>query len=271
MTGPPGRRLRVAIATTEPLTSRLAGPGIRALAIAEALAAEHEVQLVTTERAGRAGAGFTIRSVDDRGLRQVERWCDVLVVQGWVLSGRPFLVGTSKVVVCDLPDAGPSVRLVAPETSGYLPGDMRIPVAAEAADDYGISRADLVFHSLNLPRGIPILDAATHAEHEIRQDLAPAMGVRHLGMELNGEQPGFRGRHGSYRTSFGASQHAEPLGRHTHGVAMAHPYLLAPADTVQNGVGVQHIELRESILAAIALLNLPAQQMRHQLLPIADP
>jgi len=94
----------VVVATTEPLTSRLAGPGIRALAIAEALAAEHEVRLVTTETATRVGTGFTIRSVDDRGLRTAEKWCDVLVVQGWLLSGRPFLVGSSKVLVCDLYD-----------------------------------------------------------------------------------------------------------------------------------------------------------------------
>jgi glycosyltransferase involved in cell wall biosynthesis len=94
----------VVIATPEPLTSRLAGPGIRALAIAEALAVHHDVQLVTTETAGRTGAGFSVRSVDERGLRAAEKWCDVLIVQGWMLSGRPFLVGSDKVLVCDLYD-----------------------------------------------------------------------------------------------------------------------------------------------------------------------
>ena len=92
------------VATPEPLTSRLAGPGIRALAIAEVLAADHDVQLVTTETATRQGTGFTIRSVDERGLRAAEKWCEVLIVQGWMLSGRPFLVGSSKVLVCDLYD-----------------------------------------------------------------------------------------------------------------------------------------------------------------------
>ncbi|MEA2716066.1 MAG: hypothetical protein QOI99_383 [Actinomycetota bacterium] len=104
MSRPPASRRRVVVATTDPLTSRLAGPGIRALAIAEALAAEHDVRLVTTDAASRQGAGFAIRSVDERGLRAAEKWCDVLVVQGWMLSGRPFLAGSTKVLVCDLYD-----------------------------------------------------------------------------------------------------------------------------------------------------------------------
>src|SRR5712692_10560458 len=57
---------------------------------------------------------------------------------------------------------------------------------------------------------------------------------------------------------------------------MAHPYLLAPANTAQqsspasNGGGTD-FELREAILAALAPANLPAEQMRHQLLPVANP
>ena len=121
----------MAIATTEPLTSRLAGPGIRALAIAQALAAEHDVQLVTTEDASRTGAGFTIRSVDDRGLRRIERWCDVLVVQGWMLSGRPFLVGTSKVLVCDLYDP---LHLEALEQGRDLEPEARAASVAASTD-----------------------------------------------------------------------------------------------------------------------------------------
>ncbi len=121
----------MAIATTEPLTSRLAGPGIRALAIARALAVEHDVQLVTTEESGRTEAGLTIRSVDDRGLRLVERWCDVLIVQGWVLSGRPFLLGSSKVLVCDLYDP---LHLEALEQGRDLdPEDRAASVAASTA------------------------------------------------------------------------------------------------------------------------------------------
>ena len=88
------RPRRIAVATCDALTPKMAGPGIRALQIAGALSAEHDVQLVTTSLAGVTDPRFPVRSVDDRSLREIEQWCDVLVFQGWLVTGRPFLLSS---------------------------------------------------------------------------------------------------------------------------------------------------------------------------------
>ena len=101
---PTGGRRRIAVATCDALTPQMAGPGIRAWQIAHALAAEHEVRLVTTSLASLSHPSFEVRSVDDRGLADIERWCDVLVFQGWLVTGRPFLLESEKVLVADIYD-----------------------------------------------------------------------------------------------------------------------------------------------------------------------
>jgi glycosyltransferase involved in cell wall biosynthesis len=96
--------MRIAVATPDTITARMAGPAIRAWQIASALAAEHEVQLVTTTIADLPGSPFPVRAVDDAGLAEVERWCDVLVFQGWLVHKRPFLLESEKVLVADVYD-----------------------------------------------------------------------------------------------------------------------------------------------------------------------
>ena len=94
--------MRIAVATPDALTARMAGPGIRAWQIARALAAEHDVRLVTTTVADLPGSPFPVRAVDEEGLAEVERWCDVLVFQGWLVHDRPFLLESDKVLVADV-------------------------------------------------------------------------------------------------------------------------------------------------------------------------
>src|SRR5215210_3766318 len=96
--------MRIAVATPDTLTARMAGPAIRAFQVATALSAEHEVQLVTTTLADLPGAPFPVRAVDDEGLAAVEQWCDVLVFQGWLVHKRPFLLRSEKVLVADVYD-----------------------------------------------------------------------------------------------------------------------------------------------------------------------
>ena len=96
------RRSRIAIATADPLTPRMAGPAIRAWQIAAALAPDHDVRLVTS-----SACTLTDPDVDVRHLagpadaRALEAWCDVLLVQGNALRDVP-LQQSSKVVVVDL-------------------------------------------------------------------------------------------------------------------------------------------------------------------------
>ncbi len=96
--------MKIVVATPDTLTARMAGPGIRAWQIAGALAAEHEVRLVTTTLADLPDAPFPVLAVDDAGLVELERWCDVLVFQGWLVHKRPFLLESDKVLVADVYD-----------------------------------------------------------------------------------------------------------------------------------------------------------------------
>jgi glycosyltransferase involved in cell wall biosynthesis len=82
----------------------MAGPAIRAWQIAGVLAREHEVRLVTTSLATISDPRFEVRAVDDADLADLERWCDVLVFQGWLVTGRPFLLSSQKVLVADIYD-----------------------------------------------------------------------------------------------------------------------------------------------------------------------
>ncbi len=96
--------MRIVVATPDTVTAKMAGPAIRAWQIAKALSADHEVQLVTTTLADLPSSPFPVEAVDDRGLADVERWCDVLVFQGWLVHNRPFLLESDKILVADVYD-----------------------------------------------------------------------------------------------------------------------------------------------------------------------
>lgn len=99
----PARR-RIAVVTPEPLAARMAGPAIRAWHLAEALGAEHDVELGTTGACERFSSRFRVRHVAEGELRELERWCDVLVFQGGLLHDHPFLRKSGKVLVADVYD-----------------------------------------------------------------------------------------------------------------------------------------------------------------------
>jgi len=102
--GGKARRRRIVVATCDTLTAKMAGPGIRAWQIASALSDEHEVQLVTTSKADLDESRFPVRSVGDLELAELERWCEVLVFQGWLVHRRDFLLRSDKVLVADVYD-----------------------------------------------------------------------------------------------------------------------------------------------------------------------
>ncbi|HUQ40260.1 MAG TPA: glycosyltransferase [Acidimicrobiales bacterium] len=98
-----GRR-RILVATGDTLTPRMAGPAIRAWQIACALSSEHDVELVTPGTCEVSHPRFRARSVTAGELRELERWCDVIVFQGFLMHEYPFLRTSSKVVVVDIYD-----------------------------------------------------------------------------------------------------------------------------------------------------------------------
>lgn len=100
-----GSERRIVVATADTVAARMAGPAIRAWQIAAALGREHEVRLVTTGRCDvTAPAAFSVAAVGDRGLREAEQWCDVLVYQGPAMAGAQELHRSERVHVIDLYD-----------------------------------------------------------------------------------------------------------------------------------------------------------------------
>lgn len=83
----------------------MAGPAIRAWQIAEALAPDHEVVLATTSpTCERASGAFATEACDQARFAELERWCTVVLLQGYVLNHVPVLKDTDKVMVVDLYD-----------------------------------------------------------------------------------------------------------------------------------------------------------------------
>ena len=114
-------RRRIAVATSEPLTARMAGPAIRAWHMAEVLHGEHDVELVTTEACDRRHPAFSVRHVSAGELRELERWWEVLVFQGGLLHDHPFLLQSQTTLVADVYDPFHLENLE--QTKGWPPAE----------------------------------------------------------------------------------------------------------------------------------------------------
>jgi len=103
--GAPAGRRRVLVATDDVFTERLAGPAIRAWHIAGALAATHEVVLATTSgTCALRSEAFATEAADGARFAELERWCDVALVQGYLLHKVPGLRHSDRVLAFDLYD-----------------------------------------------------------------------------------------------------------------------------------------------------------------------
>jgi glycosyltransferase involved in cell wall biosynthesis len=95
----------VLIVTDDVLTEKMAGPAIRAWQIAEALSGDHPVVLATTSSiCERHSDRFVTEAGDQIRFAELERWCDVIILQGYVLHHVPVLRLTDRVMVVDLYD-----------------------------------------------------------------------------------------------------------------------------------------------------------------------
>lgn len=97
-------RRRVLVVTGEPILATMAGPAIRAWEIARALAPEHEVRLVSTAGASVEHDAFEVGHVAGDSLRAATDWADVIVFQGFLLEGAPWLKESTKILVADVYD-----------------------------------------------------------------------------------------------------------------------------------------------------------------------
>lgn len=188
--------------TQDVIGERLAGPAIRALAMARVLAADgHDVQVRSTSGAVSASALVTPGRLTPADAGALARWADVVVVQGDVLDACPALGGGSGAVVCDLYDPF--------QMEGLVRG-VELPLGAR----YGATRRALSVLSGQLARGdlflcasdrqrlfwLGHLDAAGRvnpATHDLDPSLDNLLAVVPFGIE---EEPprrsgeGLRGR-----------------------------------------------------------------------------
>ncbi|ONI83720.1 glycosyl transferase [Saccharothrix sp. ALI-22-I] len=102
-----GRPRRVLVITGDAISEKMAGPAIRAWNMADVLAGEHEVRLVTVNPlCAPPDAPFPVLKVQRRDLGAQVEWADVIVLQGHVLEFLPELKKpeSGKIVVCDIYD-----------------------------------------------------------------------------------------------------------------------------------------------------------------------
>ena len=98
---------RVLVITGDPIGAKMAGPAIRAWNMAQALAADNQVTLVTLAGMEPVSAPFDvvhIRPGDDRAMGKLERACDVIVFQGLAMALFNSLRTTDKIIVADIYD-----------------------------------------------------------------------------------------------------------------------------------------------------------------------
>jgi hypothetical protein len=94
---------RVLVLTPDVLRARVAGPAMRAWHIAHRLAEEHEVRLLTTSPYCEvSSATFIVAAVGAEGLAEAEAWCDVMILQGYVVYHHPVLAQSQKIIVFDI-------------------------------------------------------------------------------------------------------------------------------------------------------------------------
>lgn len=99
----PGDGHRILVVTGDVLTERMAGTAIRAWHVAHCLAAEHDVVLATTSGiCTRRSETVRLEAPPRDDFKSLEAWCEVLIVQGYVLDHVPLLRGSEKIMVIDL-------------------------------------------------------------------------------------------------------------------------------------------------------------------------
>lgn len=124
----------VLIITGDPIGEKMAGPAIRSWHMAEALAVEHEVTLVSLAGVQPVDAGFEVVHVapgDERGMSRLERKADVIVFQGLALALFDALRKSRKSMVVDIYDP---MHLEQLEQGRELPGGQWDTQVKDATD-----------------------------------------------------------------------------------------------------------------------------------------
>jgi hypothetical protein len=137
---------RVLIITGDPIGAQLAGPAIRAWSMAELLARDNEVTLLTLSDLHAKSDDFVlahVRAGDEKAFAPYERWADIIVFQGHAMAAFDGLRNTDKLVVADIYDP---MHLEQLEQGRALPGAVWRAQVDDATDvlNEQLARADFL-------------------------------------------------------------------------------------------------------------------------------
>ena len=150
-------------------------------------------------------------------------------------------------------------------------GDGGIDAAADEEEYIAIAGdgADLVFDGRDPAGGSQSCSQPQMSKTKFER-IAAARRVHHFGMKLH-RRTAARRRAMAAMAQVSVLPGRRNLREPCTTIAMAHPDLLSPPRCPANsGCAVAMIELRESVLAVVAFADAAAQQVRHQLLAVAD-
>jgi glycosyltransferase involved in cell wall biosynthesis len=99
--------MRLLFVTNDNLSQRRAGPAVRCIELARALARDHQVTVASSQPSDSRFAEFSLLAdaqAQKSELREMASGSDVVVTQGLALTRFPFLAGAAKHLVVDLYD-----------------------------------------------------------------------------------------------------------------------------------------------------------------------
>jgi glycosyltransferase involved in cell wall biosynthesis len=125
----------IAILTGEVIGERLAGPAIRAIAMARALCDEHDVTLLASSVDAGAEAqvsdgGFRLDVLSDESAKAASQ-CEIIILQGDLLDRYPVLAASDACVIADLYD--PYHLEVLEQSVSLAPERRRATIAASVS------------------------------------------------------------------------------------------------------------------------------------------
>ena len=137
------RRRSILVVTADRLGAELAGPAIRALAVADELAPRHDVTLASVVPGEAVDRPYPVL-VDpgEAGLRKAAERAEIVVSQGWVLGGRPYLTTDDKIVLADIYDPMHLEQLEQGHEAGSDEGRRRAVHGAVSVLNHQLRRAD---------------------------------------------------------------------------------------------------------------------------------
>ncbi|MGI8426580.1 MAG: glycosyltransferase [Actinomycetota bacterium] len=95
---------KVLVITGDTVSTRMAGPAIRAWEMSTELSRKHKVRLLANEGADINSKNFELGVLRDSTLQADLDWADVVVFQGFIMHAHPRIARSGKILVADLYD-----------------------------------------------------------------------------------------------------------------------------------------------------------------------